>query len=70
MKGGNNMKVYVMTKFVPFGAEQFVDVKKSKKEALKTFRELFPNMRGDPDKNNMSSDKNDTYLLRIIEKDL
>lgn len=36
------MKVYVMTKFKPFGKEEYVGVKKSQKEAVKALRQLFP----------------------------
>lgn len=41
------MKVYVMTKFKPFGAEEYVGVKATQKDAVKSLRKLFPNMRGD-----------------------
>lgn len=59
------MKVYVMTKFKPFGVEEFVDVKKSEKEALKAFRAMFPHMRGRVEDDSLSSDVNNTYLLSI-----
>lgn len=64
------MKVYVMTKFKPFGVEEFVDVKKSEKEALKAFRTIFPHMRGRVEDNSLSSDANNTYLLSIKEIDI
>lgn len=64
------MKVYVMTKFKPFGVEEFVDVKKSEKEALKAFRTMFPHMRGHVEDDSLSSDANNTYLLSIKEIDI
>lgn len=64
------MKVYVMTKFKPFCAEEYVGVKKSKKEALEAFREIFPHMRGKVEDNSLSSDQNNTYLLAIHEEEI
>ena len=39
------MKVYVMTKFVPFGDDIYVCVKNSKKEAEEYLRHLYPHMK-------------------------
>lgn len=64
------MKVYVMTKFEPFGKEEYVDVKRSRKDAMKAFREMFPNMRGKIEDRSLSSDANNTYLLDIKEVEL
>lgn len=64
------MKVYVMTKFKPFGAEEYVGVKKSQKEALKALREMFPHMRGRVEDNSLSSDQKNTYLLAIREEEI
>ncbi len=64
------MKVYVMTKFNPFGKEEYVSVKKSQKEALKAFREMFPNMRGKVEDGTLESDANHTYLLSVHEEEI
>ncbi len=64
------MKVYVMTKFKPLGVEEYVGVKKSQKEALKAFREIFPYMRGRIEDNSLSSDANNTFLLAIREEEV
>ena len=64
------MTVYVMTKFKPFEKEEYVDVKKSEKEALKAFRAIFPHMRGNIADDNLSSDAENTYLLSIKEVEL
>ena len=64
------MKVYVMTKYKPFGVEQYVGVKKTEKEAVEAFREMFPHMRGTVKDNNMSSDAHNTYVLSIKEVNL
>lgn len=63
------MKVYVMTKFKPFGKEEYVGVKGSQKEAVKTLRQLFPHMRGDADRG-FSSDATNELLLRIREEEI
>jgi len=39
------MKVYVVTEAKLFGAERYLFVKKSKKEAEKTLRKISPHMR-------------------------
>lgn len=66
------MKVYVMTKFKPFGAEQYVGVKKSEKEALKAFRKIFPHMRGkiEGHTNTLTSDSENTWFLNIREEEI
>lgn len=64
------MKVYVMTKFKALGLEEFVDIAKSEKEAISKFRAIFPHMRGTVKENNLSSDASNTYLLRVIEKEM
>lgn len=63
------MKVYVMTKFEPFGAEEYVGVKASEKEAVKALREKFPHMRGDA-KWGFSADATDKLLLKIREEEI
>lgn len=62
------MKVFVMTKAVPLGPEIYVGVKKTRKEALKTFRELFPHMR--EKSGGMVSDSSNTFLLFIHEEEI
>ena len=62
------MKVYVMTKYKPFGKEEYVGVKKSEKEALEAFKKMFPCMRGNV--GGLSSDKNNTWLLSIHEEEI
>lgn len=66
------MKVYVMTKFKPLGEEQYVGVKKSKEEALKAFRKIFPHMRGkiEGHSNTLTSDSENTWLLNIREEEV
>lgn len=65
----NRMKVYVMTKFKPFGKEEYVGVKKSQKEAVKALRQLFPHMRGDVERG-LSADATNELLLRIREEEI
>ncbi len=62
------MKVYVMTKYKPFGKEEYVGVKKSEKEALEALKKMFPCMRGNV--GGLSSDKNNTWLLSIHEEEI
>ena len=64
------MKVYVMTKFKLFEDEIFVGVKRTKKEAFKTLREIFPFMRGNIEDNNLVSDAHSTWFLTIKEIDI
>lgn len=64
------MKVFVMTRAVPFGVEEFVDVKRTKKEAEKAFRNIHPHMRSSMNDNCFVSDKNNTYILFIREKEV
>lgn len=63
------MKVYVMTKFKPFGKEEYVGVKANQKEAVKALRQLFPRMRGDADRG-FSADASNELLLRIREEEI
>lgn len=62
------MKVYVMTKAVPLGKEEYVGVRNSKKNAEKAFREMFPHMRKNMD--TLVSDADNTYLLFIHEEEV
>lgn len=62
------MKVYIMTKAVPFGLEEYIGVRNSKKNAEKAFRELFPHMRINMD--TLVSDEDNTYLLFIHEEEV
>ena len=72
------MKVYVMTKAVPLQAEEFVDVKKSKKEAEKAFRDKFPYMRKSQNFPGSTTEvytsqadvRNGGYMLFIHEKEI
>lgn len=63
------MKVYVMTKFKPFCAEEYVGVKATQKEAVKALRQLFPHMRGDAEKG-FSADATNQLLMRIREEEI
>ena len=63
------MKVYVMTKFKPFGTEEYVGVKATQKEAVKAMRKLFPHMRGDIE-SGFSADATNTLLLKIREEEI
>lgn len=62
------MKVYVMTKAVPFGKEEYVGVKNSKKSAEKAFREMFPHMKTNT--GTIVSDAANTYMLFIHEEEV
>ena len=64
------MKVYCAFKFVPFGNEELVGIAKTKKKALAILKREFPYMRGTVEEDNLSSDKNATYLLSIREEDV
>lgn len=64
------MKVFVMTRARPFGVEEFVDVKRTKKEAEKAFRNIHPHMRSSLDDCSFVSDKDTTYILFIREKEV
>ena len=61
------MKVYGCFMFVPFGTEKLIGLAKTEKAALALLRRKFPHMRGSLDKNNLTSDVNNTYLLNIRE---
>ena len=62
------MKVYVMTKAVPFEKEEYVGVKNSKESAEKAFREMFPHMRTNT--GTLVSDAANTYILFIHEEEV
>ena len=66
------MKVYIMTKARQFQKEEYVAVKKSKKECEKAFRDMFPYMRKSDSGENYVSDKdlNHAYLLFIHEEEV
>lgn len=61
------MKVYCAFKFKPFAADELVGVAKTEKKALAILKREFPFMRGTIERGDLSSDKDDTYLLRIEE---
>jgi hypothetical protein len=63
------MKVYVITKAKPFCDEIFIDVKGKPKDAEKVLKDLFPYMRKTED-GSMTSDKDNTWLLFIHEKEV
>ena len=69
------MKVYVITRAKIFGAETYVGVKKSLKDAEKYLRKLYPHMRKTASKAEyhkaayFTNSNNDT-LLFIREEDL
>ena len=59
------MKVYCAFKFKPFGEEQLVGIAKTQKGALAILKREFPHMRGKIENGNLTSDANNTYLLRV-----
>lgn len=63
------MKVYVMTKANLFQPEVYVGVKKSKKEATKTLRDLYPHMKSDDSGNSFVSDSSKQPLLLFIHEE-
>ena len=67
MKG---IKVYVTTKARPFQPEQFIDVFGTKKEAESALRKEFPHMRKSMKENVYSSDRDNTYILFIHEREV
>ena len=62
------MKVFVILKFKPFGAEEYFGIAKTEKEVIKKIKEKFPYMRGTIKGGNLSSDKDGTYLFRVVEE--
>ncbi len=61
------MKVFVAIKFKPFEEEQLVGIAKTQKGALAILKRKFPYMRGKIETKNLTSDKNNTYLLDVKE---
>ena len=64
------MKVYVALKFKPLGVNEYVGVASSEKKALEILRKQFPYMRGKLSEGNLSSDKENTYLLTVREEEI
>lgn len=64
------MKVYVALKFKPLGVSEYVGVASSEKKVLEILRKQFPYMRGKLSEGNLSSDKENTYLLTVIEEEI
>ena len=62
-----NMKVYCALKFKPFAKEELVGIAKTQKGALKILKREFPYMRGTIESRNLTSDKDNTYLLAVKE---
>lgn len=62
------MKIYVMLKYRPLGSEEYVGIKKNRKDAEKCLRQLFPHMRIIND--TMVSDANATYMLEVREEEI
>lgn len=67
-RGGSDMKIYVMLKYRPLGSEEYVGIKKNRKDAEKCLRQLFPHMRIIND--TMVSDANATYMLEVREEEI
>ena len=61
------MKVYGAFKFVPLGAEELVGLAKTPKKAMQILKREFPFMRGTIEARNLSSDKDNTFLLDVRE---
>lgn len=64
------MKVFVAIKYKPFCDVEYVGVASSQKKALEILKKHFPYMRGSISNKNLSSDKNNTYLLSVIEEEI
>jgi hypothetical protein len=67
-RGGSDMKIYVILKYRPLGNEEYIGIKKSRKEAEKCLRQLFPHMRVMND--TLVSDANGTYVLEVREEEV
>lgn len=67
-RGGSNMKIYVMLKYRPLGNEEYIGIKKNRKDAEKCLRQLFPHMRVMND--TLVSDANGTYVLEVREEEV
>ena len=64
------MKVYCAFKFKPFDKEELVGIAKTEEKALAILKREFPFMRGTIENENLSSDKNNTYLLAVRETEV
>lgn len=62
--------IFICVKFKPFGEEVFVCASKTKKGIMKKLREEFPYIRGTIENNNLSSDKDNTFLFRVFSTEL
>ena len=67
-RGGSDMKIYVMLKYRPLGNEVYIGIKKSRKDAEKCLRQLFPHMRVMDD--TLVSDANGAYILEVREEEI
>lgn len=59
------MTVYCAFRFKPFEAEELVGIAKTEKTALAILRREYPCMRGSIQEQNLTSDRNNTYLLSV-----
>lgn len=64
------MKVYCAFKFKPMGDMILVGIGKTQKKALAILKREFPYMRGTIESDNLSSDKDNTFLLKIYEMEV
>ena len=64
------MTVYCAFKFEPMKAEELVGIASTQKGALTMLKKKFPYMRGTVENGNLSSDKNNTYLLIVKEMEV
>lgn len=64
------MKVYCAFKFNPFENEQLVGIAKTQKGALAILKREFPYMRGKIENGNLTSDRDNTYLLNVQEMEV
>lgn len=63
-------KVYVTTKAMIFGTEEFIDVFGTYNEAESSLREMFPYMRKAKSESTYWSDRDKMMLLFIHEKEV
>ena len=61
------MEVLVAVKFKYLCEEQFVAIAKNEKDMMKKLRDMFPYLRGTIKNNNLASDKDNTWLLRVFK---
>ncbi len=64
------MKVYCAFKFKPMEDMILVGIGKTQKKALAILKREFPYMRGTIELDNLSSDKDNTFLLKIYEMEV